>query len=56
MTRGFRIVKGGGTFVIPVTEKVDRLSLELLTIDVNTNRIIPARASPSGWTAWRRSR
>src|SRR6266852_6358600 len=32
--RGFRIVKGGGTFVIPVVEKVDRLSLELLTIDV----------------------
>src|SRR5438105_15401994 len=32
--RGFRVVKGGGTFVIPVIEKVDRLSLELLTIDV----------------------
>src|ERR1039457_3674804 len=31
-TRGFRIRKGGGTFVIPVIEKVDRLSLELLTI------------------------
>ena len=31
-TRGFRIVKGGGTFVIPVIEKVDVLSLELLTI------------------------
>jgi flotillin len=34
--RGFRIVKGGGTFVIPVVEKVDILSLELLTIDVQT--------------------
>ena len=32
--RGFRIVKGGGTFVMPVFEKVDILSLELLTIDV----------------------
>ena len=31
---GFRIVKGGGTFVIPIFEKVDILSLELLTIDV----------------------
>src|SRR5208283_5086617 len=31
---GFRIVKGGGTFVWPVFEKVDKLSLELLTIDV----------------------
>src|SRR5262249_21591151 len=30
--RGFRIVKGGGTFVVPVVEKVDILSLELLTI------------------------
>src|SRR5689334_11853874 len=34
LTRGFRVVKGGGTFVIPVIEKVDLLSLELLTIDV----------------------
>ena len=34
--RGFRIVKGGGTFVLPVLEKVDVLSLELLTIDVQT--------------------
>src|ERR1051326_6648847 len=33
-TRGFRLRKGGGTFVIQVIEKVDRLSLELLTIDV----------------------
>ncbi len=31
---GFRIVKGGGVFVWPVLEKVDILSLELLTIDV----------------------
>jgi flotillin len=34
--RGFRIVKGGGTFVWPVIEKIDILSLELLTIDVKT--------------------
>jgi len=34
--RGFRIVKGGGTFVWPVIEKIDILSLELLTIDVRT--------------------
>jgi len=31
---GFRVVKGGGKFVWPVYEKVDKLSLELLTIDV----------------------
>ena len=30
---GFRVVKGGGRFVWPVFEKVDILSLELLTID-----------------------
>ena len=30
-TRGFRVVKGGGTFVLPVVEKIDILSLELLT-------------------------
>ncbi len=47
--RGFRVVKGGGTFVIPVVEKVDRLSLELLTIDVQqeqdvyTSKGVPVR-------------
>jgi flotillin len=47
--RGFRIRKGGGTFVIPVIEKVDRLSLELLTIDVQqeqdvyTSKGVPVR-------------
>ena len=30
---GYRIVKGGGTFVFPVIEKVDVLSLEVMTID-----------------------
>jgi flotillin len=37
--RGFRIVKGGGTFIIPVVEKADILSLELLTIDVQTPEV-----------------
>jgi flotillin len=47
--RGFRLRKGGGTFVIPVIEKVDRLSLELLTIDVQqeqdvyTSKGVPVR-------------
>ena len=42
-------VKGGGTFVIPVIEKVDSLSLELLTIDVQqeqdvyTSKGVPVR-------------
>src|SRR5690242_16449664 len=47
--RGFRLRKGGGTFVLPVIEKVDRLSLELLTIDVQqeqdvyTSKGVPVR-------------
>src|SRR2546425_1705248 len=44
--RGFRIVKGGGTFVIPVFEKVDILSLELLTIDVNTPEVYTSKGVP----------
>jgi flotillin len=36
--RGFRIIKGGGTFVWPVVERVDVLSLELLTLDVLVSR------------------
>jgi flotillin len=31
---GFRIVKGGGTFVFPVIEKSEVLSLEVLTIEM----------------------
>ncbi len=44
--RGFRIVKGGGTFVIPVIEKVDLLSLELLTIDVQTPEVYTSKGVP----------
>ena len=44
--RGFRIVKGGGTFVLPVVEKVDILSLELLTIDVQTPEVYTSKGVP----------
>src|SRR5262245_49106149 len=44
--RGFRIVKGGGTFVMPVVEKVDILSLELLTIDVQTPEVYTSKGVP----------
>lgn len=44
--RGFRIVKGGGTFVIPVVEKIDYLSLELLTIDVQTPEVYTSKGVP----------
>jgi flotillin len=45
-TRGFRIVKGGGTYVWPITEKVDILSLELLTIDVQTPEVYTSKGVP----------
>ncbi len=45
-SRGFRIVKGGGTFVYPVIEKVDILSLELLTIDVQTPEVYTSKGVP----------
>ena len=44
--RGFRIVKGGGTFVMPVVEKIDLLSLELLTIDVQTPEVYTSKGVP----------
>jgi flotillin len=44
--QGFRVVKGGGTFVWPVFEKVDILSLELLTIDVQTPEVYTSKGVP----------
>jgi flotillin len=43
---GFRIVKGGGVFVWPMFEKVDILSLELLTIDVQTPEVYTSKGVP----------
>ncbi|MCG3135016.1 MAG: Inner membrane protein YqiK [Planctomycetes bacterium] len=43
---GFRIVRGGATFVWPVFEKVDRLSLELMTIDVKTPEVYTIHGVP----------
>jgi flotillin len=45
-TRGFRIVKGGGSFIVPMIEKVDILSLELLTIDVQTPEVYTSKGVP----------
>ena len=44
--RGFRIVKGGGSFIVPVLEKADVLSLELLTIDVQTPEVYTSKGVP----------
>jgi flotillin len=43
---GFRIVRGGGTFVKPVVERVDILSLELMTIDVKTPEVYTVQGVP----------
>jgi len=43
---GFRILKGGGTFVIPIFERVDHLSLEIFTLDVNTPEVYTALGVP----------
>jgi flotillin len=44
--RGFRIVKGGGTFILPVIEMGNVLSLELLTIDVQTPEVYTSKGVP----------
>ena len=43
---GFRIVKGGRALVWPVLEKVDRLSLETMTIDVGTPEVYTSQGVP----------
>jgi flotillin len=44
--RGFRIVKGGGAVVIPVLERVDILSLELMTLDVLVSKAYTKEGVP----------
>lgn len=43
--RGFRVVKGGGTFVMPVIEKVDFLSLEPLTLEFQTRDVFTSKGA-----------
>jgi len=44
--RGFRIVKGGGTFVVPVIEKADALSLEVFSIELPKWKVPSANGVP----------
>jgi flotillin len=44
--RSFRIVRGGGTFIWPIVERVDDLSLELMTIEVVTTNVYTAQGVP----------
>ncbi|MEA3339168.1 MAG: SPFH domain-containing protein [Chloroflexota bacterium] len=43
---GFRIVKGGGAVVLPIVERVDVLSLEIMTIDVETPEVYTEQGVP----------
>ncbi|MFH1516089.1 MAG: SPFH domain-containing protein [bacterium] len=44
--KGFRIVKGGATFIFPFIQKVDRLSLEIITLDVRTPEVYTIKGVP----------
>jgi flotillin len=36
---GFRVRRGGGAFILPLVEKVDLLSLEIMTLDITTPEV-----------------
>jgi flotillin len=43
---GFRIRKGGGAFILPVLERVDVLSMEILTIEVEVRSVYTVEGVP----------
>jgi flotillin len=43
---GFRVVRGGGTVILPVLERVDVLSLEVMTIEVTVNNVYTVQGVP----------
>ena len=45
-TVGYRIIRGGGTYVRPFREKVQRLSLELMQFDVRTGETYSTHGVP----------
>jgi flotillin len=45
-TRNYRVIKGGGAFIWPVLERVDDLSLEIMTIDVITPKVYTMAGVP----------
>ncbi len=40
---GYRIVRGGSTFVIPFFERVDKLNLGIMQVDIKTNQPVPSQ-------------
>lgn len=45
-SKGFRIIRGGGTFVYPVIETAQTMSLDVMTIHVHTPAVYTARGVP----------
>ena len=43
---GFRIVRGGGTFVIPAWEQHEFLSLKMMTLEIDLKHVYTARGIP----------
>ncbi len=41
-----KVVKGGGTFVVPLAQKADVLSLEVITIDIRTPEVYTEQGVP----------
>ncbi len=44
--KGFRTIRGGGVFVLPVFERVDRLSLNIMTLMVRTPEVYTIQGVP----------
>ncbi len=42
-TFGYRIVRGGATFVIPFFERVDKLNLGIMQVDIKTTQPVPSQ-------------
>ncbi|MFP4196245.1 MAG: flotillin family protein [Methanomassiliicoccales archaeon] len=45
-TVGYRVIKGGGTFVWPIKEQVRRMSLEIMNLDVKTAEVYSVQGVP----------
>jgi flotillin len=43
---GFRVVKGGGTFIVPIVERVDILSLEDMALEVKCEDVYTSEGVP----------
>lgn len=44
-TAGYRFVKGGGTFVFPILEQLETLSLEVVTLEFNRLKVRAAKGA-----------